>query len=59
MSWKEVATTATAVARGFKNAGGLVTASLRGLGNRRAWGALVDAAKSRGYRSTRLPASGK
>jgi len=53
MSREEVA---AAVARDFKSAGGLVTASLRGLGNRRG-GALVASANRRGYRATGLPAS--
>jgi len=54
MSRDEVA---AAVARGFKSAGGgLVTASLRGLGNRRG-AALVAAANGRGHRSTGLSAS--
>jgi len=55
MSREEVA---AAAARGFKSAGGLVTASLRGLGNRRG-GALVAAANRRGHRSTGVPASVK
>jgi len=53
MSWEEVA---AAVARGFKSAQGLVTSSLRGLGNRRG-AALVDAANRSGHRSTGLPES--
>jgi len=55
MSREEVA---AAVARGFKSAEGLVTSSLRGLGNRRG-GALVRVATAnrRGHRSMGLPES--
>jgi len=53
MSREEVA---AAVARGFKSAEGLVTSSLRGLGNHRG-AALVAAANHCGHSSTGLPVS--